>query len=243
VKISVIIPALNEAENIEPCLLSVARQQGQFEIIVVDGQSTDGTAEIAERYATVIISERGRAVQMNEGARRAQGDVLLFLHADSILHPYALTRLQEALEDSHVVGGTFTLRFDSDKFLLKFIAFFTRFKIRYFHYGDQGVFVRRSVFERLGGFKEMPLMEDIDFLLRLRKSGRVSLIRSPVTTSARRFLERGIVRQQMLNNFLVALYVLGVKPQTLSKLYRTNRLATQEAAAKSADAQRQKGAN
>ncbi len=222
-KISVIIPALNEEANIETCLTSVVRQQGDFEIIVVDGKSDDRTAEIAKQYSSVISTERGRAMQMNAGANLARGEVLFFLHSDSILHPDALSELRRAMEDAQTVGGTFTLRFDSDRFPLKLYAFFTRFKPRYFHYGDQGIFVRRAVFDSLNGFKELPLMEDVDFLRRLRASGRVSLIRLPVTTSARRFLEHGLFRQQLMNAFLVTLYFLGVKPQTLSRWYRNER--------------------
>ena len=222
-KISVVIPALNEEANIEACLTSVALQQGDFEIIVVDGKSDDRTAEIAKHYASVISMERGRAVQMNAGAKLARGEVLFFLHSDSILHPDALAELRRAMGDPQTIGGTFTLRFDSDRFPLKLYAFFTRFKPRYFHYGDQGIFVRRAVFDSLQGFKELPLMEDVDFLRRLRASGRVSLIRLPVTTSARRFLEHGLFRQQLMNAFLVTLYLLGVKPETLSRWYRNER--------------------
>jgi rSAM/selenodomain-associated transferase 2 len=238
VKVSVVIPALNEAENIEACLASVATQQGPFEIIVADGGSTDGTAEIAGRYASVVSSKRGRAVQMNTGAHRARGDALLFLHADSTLHPDALTGLRRALENPRTVGGTFTLRFDSDRALLNLYALFTRFKPRYFHYGDQGIFVRRSVFERLEGFKEMPLMEDVDVLGRLRKSGRVALINLPVTTSARRFLQHGLLRQQLLNFILVVLFMLGVNPRTLARWYRLNRPAASKAAGASMNARR-----
>jgi rSAM/selenodomain-associated transferase 2 len=222
-KISVVIPALNEAEKIEACLRSVVSQQGEFEIIVVDGNSIDRTAEIAKRHASVIITERGRALQMNAGASKARGEALFFLHADSTLHPGALTELRRVLEDPQVVGGTFTLKFDSNKFPLNLYSFLTRFKPRFFHYGDQGIFVRRTVFDCLEGFKELPLMEDVDFLRRLRATGRVALIRLPVTTSARRFLEHGLVRQQLLNGFLVALYLLGVKPETLSRWYRNER--------------------
>src|SRR5215216_5928594 len=118
-KISIVIPALNEVENIEACLTSVSIQPGEFEVLVVDGKSIDGTAAIAERQAKVISSERGRAVQMNAGACQVQGEILLFLHADSTLHPNALTRLRHTLQDTRIVGGTFTLRFDSDKLLLK----------------------------------------------------------------------------------------------------------------------------
>lgn len=222
-KVSVIIPALNEAENIEACLASVKHQQGDFEIIVVDGGSRDLTVEIARSCACTITSERGRGRQMNAGARLAQGEALLFLHSDSRLHPEALTALRRCLVDAEVAGGTFTLRFDSDRVLLRLYAFFTRFKPRPFHYGDQGIFVRRSAYDKLQGFKEMPLMEDVDFLKRLGELGRTALIDLPVTTSARRFLKHGLVRQQLRNLVLVSLYGLGVKPETLAKWYMTDR--------------------
>jgi len=122
------------------------------------------------------------------------------------------------------VGGTFTLRFDSPRFLLRLIAFFSRFKFRYFHYGDQGIFVRRSVFQQLGGFREMPIMEDLDFFQRLHRTGKVALIKRPVTTSGRRFLENGILWQQLLNVVLVISYLLGARPESLSTWYeRTDR--------------------
>ncbi|MBI3951279.1 MAG: TIGR04283 family arsenosugar biosynthesis glycosyltransferase [Acidobacteria bacterium] len=219
-KVSVVIPTLNEAGHILSSLQSVKRQQGEVEIIVVDGGSTDGTVEAVRPHARVIISERGRAVQMNAGASMATGEVFLFLHADSRLPPDAVPALVQALEDHRVVGGTFRLRFDSRKFLLWLIAFFTRLKFRYFHYGDQGIFVRRSIFEQLAGFEEIPIMEDVDFLRRLRKTGRVVLIKRAVTTSARRLLAHGLVRQQLLNICLVILYLLGVNPHKLVKWYR-----------------------
>ena len=218
-KISLIIPALNEAGGILPCLHSVKNQPGEFEILVVDGGSVDGTVETVRPHARVIHSKRGRAVQMNSGARTSTGEVLLFLHADSYLPPRAFPLLEEVLADPGIVGGTFQLRFDSEKILLRFIAFFSRFKFRYFHYGDQGIFVRRWVFERLSGFSEMPFMEDVDFLKRLYRTGRVALVNQPITTSARRFLKRGIIRQQLTNICLVMLYLLGMKPETLKKWY------------------------
>ncbi len=218
-KISVIIPALNEAGGILPCLDSVTSQSGEFELLVVDGGSVDGTVETVRPHARVVHSEPGRAVQMNSGARTSTGEVLLFLHADSHLPPRAFPFLEEGLADSRIVGGTFRLRFNSEKFLLRFISFFSRFKFRYFHYGDQGVFVRRRVFEQLNGFSEIPFMEDIDFLQRLHKIGRVALLNQAVTTSARRFLERGIIRQQLTNILLVIFYLLGVRPENLKKWY------------------------
>ncbi len=218
-KISVIIPTLNEAGGILPCLHSVKNQPGEVELLVVDGGSDDGTVEAVRPHAKVVRSERGRAVQMNSGARACTGDVLLFLHADSHLPPRAFLLLEEVLADPGTAGGTFSLRFDSEKFLLRLISFFSRFKFRYFHYGDQGVFVRRRIFEQLNGFSEVPFMEDVDFLRRLHRIGRVALLNQPITTSARRFLKRGIVRQQLTNILLVILYLLGVRPEKLKKWY------------------------
>lgn len=219
-KISVIIPALNEGEGILSALRSVQTQTGEFEILIVDGGSIDGTVEAVRSFVGVIRGEQGRAVQMNAGARQSSGEVLFFLHADSLLPPDALPLLERSLADRRVVGGTFTLKFDSPKFLLRLIAFFSRFKFRYFHYGDQGIFVRRSVFQQLGGFREMPIMEDLDFLQRLRRTGQVVLIKQPVTTSARRFLKNGILLQQLLNVVLVISYLVGARPESLSTWYK-----------------------
>jgi len=223
-KLSVIIPALNEAENILNTIESVRQQNQQVEIIVVDGGSVDGTVEIAQPHATVISSPRGRAVQMNAGARAATGDVLLFLHGDSRLAPGALAQLQKTLDNPRVAGGTFTSIFDVDNFWLRFYAFCSTIDWLCFRYGDQGIFVRRSIFETMGGYAEIPLMEDIDLMRRLPKYGRRFLIRHyPVTTSARRFLDRGVVRQEAVNVILVGLWLLGVNPRTLAKWYTAHK--------------------
>lgn len=219
-EIAVVIPALNERERIEACVRSVLAQAPATEVLVVDGGSTDGTAEIARGCARVAASRRGRARQMNEGARRTSGELLLFLHADTVLHPQALGTLLGKLADPAAVGGTFSLRFDSEHPLLRMCAFFTRFGPALFHYGDQGIFVRRTVFEQLGGFDEnLPIMEDVDFLRRMRRSGRTLVVRRPVTTSARRFEAHGMARQQVLNGLLLALYHVGAEPEKLARWY------------------------
>ncbi len=210
---------MNEVEGILSCLNSVNTQRGDFELIVADGGSIDGTVEVVRPLARVIPCQEGRALQMNSGARQATGDVFLFLHADSCLPSRAFLLLEQALTDDRIVGGTFMLRFNSPRLLLQAIGFFTRFKFRYFHYGDQGIFVRRSAFDQLNGFSEIPIMEDIDFLRRLRRIGRVALLKQAMTTSPRRFLEHGILRQQLMNIILVVLYLLGVRPETLKKWY------------------------
>lgn len=219
--VSVIIPTLNEADNITACLASITGQAAPWEIIVVDGGSADATVDLALRAGVhVINAPRGRAIQMNVGARFACGDVVLFLHADTRLHPAALVGLRAALADPAVVGGTFSLAFDLDHPLLRFYSLFTRLRPRLFHYGDQGIFARRDLFERLGGYQDLPLMEDVEFLRRLAHAGRLTLVDRPVTTSARRFERRGILRQELLNVWLVALYYAGVRATTLARWYR-----------------------
>ncbi len=223
--LSVIIPTLNEAENILKTIESVRQQDQTAEIIVVDGGSMDGTPEIARPSARVIGSPRGRAVQMNAGARLASGDVLLFLHGDSRLAPGALAQMQQTLDNPRVAGGSFTLVFDVDNFWLRFYEFCSTIDWLCFRYGDQGIFVRRTIFEQMQGYAEIPLMEDIDLMQRMPHYGRRVLIRHyPVTTSARRFVGYGIVRQEVLNVALVTAWFLGVKPHTLAKWYAAHKV-------------------
>ena len=222
-RVSVVVPVLNEAEHIEACLQSVLGQAGEIEIVVVDGGSTDATSKIAARYAQVVPSSRGRAVQMNLGAREATGDVFLFLHGDSLLHAEALEALRAALTDPSVAGGTFTLRFDTEHPVLRFYAWCTRLSPAWFRYGDQGIFVRRAVFEQLAGFRELPILEDVDLLRRLRRLGRLAVVPRPVTTSARRFEAGGLVRQQLLNGTILAAHAAGVPPEYLARWYGAGR--------------------
>lgn len=218
---SVIIPTLNEAERIETCIVSAAAA-GAGEIVVVDGGSTDGTVAIASGRATVIFSRRGRSWQMNAGAAHARGEILLFLHADTLLPPGAIAELESIFEDQTVSGYTFRLRFDLDHPMLSLYGWFTRLRPLVFHYGDQGIAIRRNTFETLNGLKPIPLMEDVEILARVRRLGRVMISRLSVTTSARRFVDNGIVRQQLLNIMIVCLYHCGVRPETFATLYRSS---------------------
>jgi rSAM/selenodomain-associated transferase 2 len=219
-KISVIIPTLNEEKHLARLISSIKKQAGDFEIIVADGGSTDRTVKIAQSNdATVVKSRAGRAVQMNAGAKCARGDALLFLHADSLLPPGAFSAIEEKMKDRRMAGGTFSLAFDYDHPLLNLYAACSRFKFRFFHYGDQGIFVRRSLFEMLNGYKEIPIMEDLELLYRISRTGKRALIKLPITTSARRFLSNGIFRQEFMNVLFVILYLLGVKPERLKRWY------------------------
>lgn len=218
-KISVVIPTLNEESHIEKTLQSVMKQEGDCELYVVDGGSTDNTVAVAKRYACVINSKRGRAIQMNAGARLCTGDILLFLHADTILPDNAFREIRKRMNDNTVAGGSFYIAFDADNFILRGVSFITRFNFRLFHFGDQGIFVRRNVFQKLRGYKEIPIMEDYDFYKRLRKQGKVILIRMPMISSARRFIKKGVIRQLLINKFVVLAYWAGVDVQTIKRFY------------------------
>ena len=218
-KISVIIPTLNEESHIEKTLQSVIKQAGDYELFVVDGGSTDNTIAIAKRYTSVIDSKRGRAIQMNAGASLCKGDILLFLHADTLLPDNGFRELRKRMRDDTISGGSFYIAFDADNFILKGVSFITRFNFRLFHFGDQGIFVRRDVFQKLRGYKEIPIMEDYDFYKRLRKQGKVILVRMPVISSARRFIRKGVLRQLLINKFVVLAYWAGVDIQTIKRFY------------------------
>lgn len=218
--IEIIIPTLHEAAHLETLLADLSAREGDVQITVVDGGSTDTTWEIAGRFPVRRLrAPRGRAAQMNAGARGATGDILLFLHADTLLPPDAFRLVTETLEDPEVVGGSFRLAFDRSDSWLAAYAFFSRINHPLFTYGDQALFMRREIFARIGRFREIPIMEDVEIQRRLRRQGRFVKLPEAVVTSARRFVQIGPVRQQLLNVALVALYHLGVAPARLKQLY------------------------
>jgi len=222
-KISIIIPTLNEEILIEKTLQSILKQDGNYEVYVVDGGSTDNTVTIAKRYAHVINTKRGRAIQMNAGAKLCSGDILLFLHSDTLLPDNAFREIRKRMRDNTVAGGSFYITFDTDHFILRGISFITRFNFRLFHFGDQGIFVRKSVFQTLQGYKDIQIMEDYDFYKRLKGQGKVILLRMPVLSSARRFIRKGVIRQLLINKFVVLAYWAGVNIQTIKRFYDDTR--------------------
>jgi len=225
--ISIIIPAINEAARLAPLLQRLAAEQLDHEVIVIDGGSSDGTEKIARASgACVIQTGRGRGRQLFEGVKRARGKVLLFLHADSAFPPGGLGAIVHALASRpEAPGGNFRLLFDGgDGFSRWLDGFYAWLRARGIYYGDSGIFVRRDVFDRIGGIRPIPLMEDYDFVRRLEKAGDTLCIGEPaLVTSSRRFRERHPVAIVMGWVWIHALYHLGVSPALLARLYDSDR--------------------
>jgi rSAM/selenodomain-associated transferase 2 len=223
-KISIVIPILNEAAILDAFLQSLSQQQGKFEIILADGGSADGTREVLNGFPGVkhVRSGGGRGKQMNDGARQAQGEFLLFLHADTILPASALLRIEETLADSSVAAGSFSLEFDHPGRFFRILSIFGRINHPFFTYGDQGLFLRASTFRRIGGFKEILVMEDVEIQQRLRKVGTFIKLKEPVLTSPRRYLRNGPLWQHLTTTGVVLLYHLGVSPYLLGRRYYGN---------------------
>jgi len=222
-RISVIIPTFNEEATIKACIES-ARRLSPFEIVVVDGGSTDRTREIAKETGAIVIrSPKGRGIQMNRGAAIAKGEILLFLHADTLMPKTGISFPSESF-NGHI-GGFFKLKFDDNSLPTKLVELFANFRARLFSlpYGDQAIFIKKDVFEKVGGFKEYPFLEDIDMAMRIRKFGKLKYIPLGVVASSRR-LKKGYLLSPVfvsLRNVAIALlFMLGVGPSNLAKLYK-----------------------
>lgn len=220
--LSIIIPTYNEAEHIGRTLSALCLATGPVrEVLVVDGGSTDGTVEEAEASGVrVVRSAKGRALQMNAGAREAQGDILFFLHADTVPPVDHAALITEAV-DRAAVAGCFRLAFDHDHWFLRLNCWFTRFDVGVFRYGDQGLFVQRAVFERVGGFNgTMQLFEDNDMARRLKREGRFRVLPATVITIARKYLDNGPYRMQFVFYRMYLLYRMGLSQERLLRVYR-----------------------
>jgi len=221
--ISIVVPALDEADNLARLLPDLRARWPAVEVVVVDGGSGDASREVVAAHPAVgwVGSSRGRARQMNTGARQAQGDVLLFLHADTVLPGGALEAIDGALDDPAVVAGRFDVRFDSARPIMRTVAWLMNWRSRLtgISTGDQGIFVRRAVFEALGGYPDIPLMEDVELSRRLKRHGRLVALPLRVTTAARKWEREGAVRTIALMWTLRLLYWAGVSPGRLHRWY------------------------
>lgn len=224
-KLSVIVPTFNEEAVIEATLRRAIDALTPHELIVADGCSRDGTVASARRYATVLTLEMTRGAALNRAAAVATGDVLLFLHADTIPPVGAAAAIEGVLQDAGVVGGAFRLRFDHPGRLARSAASLVNLRSTLLNtfFGDQALFVRRDIFMCAGGFRDWSIMEDIEILARLRPHGRLALLDEAVVTSTRRHQRNGWVRTIGTVWILTFLHRLGVSGQTMSRWYKPER--------------------
>ena len=220
--VSVVIPALNEAEQITRAV-ETALAAGAAEVIVADGGSSDNTAELAAAAgATVVTSAAGRAVQQNAGAAGAKGDVLIFQHADNWCGPATVEQIRAALADCSIQGGAFRQRIEADGWLFRLLETGNalRVRIRRLPFGDQGIFMRREFFTKLGGFPEEPLMEDVLLMRAFRRGAKPVLLKGPHYVCARRWQRHGVVRQTLRNWRIQLAHWFGASPSALARSYR-----------------------
>jgi rSAM/selenodomain-associated transferase 2 len=218
--VSVIIPTLDEENCLAETLRNV-RGQKPHEIIVVDGGSRDRTREIAGLADWFVQATRGRACQMNAGATRAKGDVLLFLHADCLLEEGALAAAEDCVRRRGVAAGCFTMTVACPGLLYRWIDFVASVRVRRagLIYGDQGLFLRRDLFAQLGGFPSYGLMEDVHFSRKLGRHGRLAVAPRRIFVSSRRWQRNGVIRQSIRNWVLLGLAGGGIHPDRLASWY------------------------
>ena len=223
-KISIIIPVLNEAGYLAQTL-AMAQTARNCEILVVDGGSWDGTLHLAETLgARVIAAKPGRSSQMNVGAVAASGDILLFLHGDTRLPEEFDRFVRETLAMPNTVAGAFRLAIDGNSPALRLVEWGVNLRSRLLQlpYGDQALFLTRATFHTLGGFPDLPIMEDFELVRQLRKLGMIRLLPVSVLTSGRRWQKLGIVKTTLINQLAIVAYLVGIAPAQIARWYRRN---------------------
>lgn len=228
-KISIIIPTLNEAVNLERSLASIAKAENNaknIEVIVVDGGSSDQTIAIAQSFNTsmgikVISGALGRANQMNLGASLATGEILVFLHADTVLPSGFKQAIRKILTNPKTIAGAFNLKIDGNSWGLRLVEWGVNRRSQIFQmpYGDQAIFIKSPIFHSLGGFAQLPIMEDFDLIMRLKSQGKIAIASLTVTTSDRRWQKLGIFRTTLINQLMIIGYFFGIKPTKLASWY------------------------
>ncbi|MEA5598926.1 TIGR04283 family arsenosugar biosynthesis glycosyltransferase [Rivularia sp. UHCC 0363] len=225
-KISIIIPALNESKNIKATLAST-QISTNTEIIVVDGGSQDNTVDIAQSAGVkVITGYQNRACQMNAGAMNATGDILLFLHADTVLPANFDAMIRTAIQQPLAVAGAFSLRINAPQIGLRLVEWGVKLRSKWLQmpYGDQGIFITKKVFDSIGGFPALPIMEDFELIRNLKRLGKITLIPVPVITSPRRWLKKGVLQTTLINQIVIIAYFLGISPQRIRSWYRGEKI-------------------
>jgi rSAM/selenodomain-associated transferase 2 len=224
-RFSIIIPVLHESEKINNLLEAVGqlKTDESFEIIVVDGSPTQDTLHvISDTNVKKYTCQQGRGRQMNKGAAHASGDILVFLHADTFLPLNAFSLIQTALENDHYVGGAFTLQIQPQTTFFRMIAAYStlRSQITRAPYGDQVIFLRKTYFDAIGGYQDIPLMEDVELMRRIKKKkGQIIILQHPVITSARRWDQEGVFYTLLRDNIIIFLYWCGMPAEKFAKFY------------------------
>jgi rSAM/selenodomain-associated transferase 2 len=222
---SIIIPVLHESKIVNELLDSLdhLKSDGSFEIIVVDGSSTQDTLQVISRKnVRKYASSLGRGRQMNEGAAHATGDILIFLHADTFLSPNALTIIKTTLQNKTYVGGAFTLKIQSKMLFLRAIASYSTLRSQFTRapYGDQVIFLRKSYFDAIGGYRDIQVMEDVELMRRIKKKkGKIIILPDAVITSDRRWRQEGPFYTLVRDNIIIILYWCGISVEKLAKFY------------------------
>ena len=233
--ISIVIPTLNESVYLADSLQSIFdATSNPVQVIVVDGGSVDNTVEIATKFGVqVLLCGNGRSYQMNAGAAVATGDILMFLHGDTLV-PIGFDRwVEECInfaksslpKEEQSIAGAFNLKINSDRSGLRWVEWGVKVRSKFFNlpYGDQALFLKASTFNELGGFPELPIMEDFVFVRSLLKHGKITIVAAAVTTSARRWEQQGIFKTTIINQIMILGYYLGISPDRLKQWYRSTR--------------------
>jgi rSAM/selenodomain-associated transferase 2 len=219
--VSIIVPVFNEAPLLRPFLSHLRERAPEAEIVVVDGGSSDGTSDLAQGFCDqLVVCEPSRAIQMNAGARAARGDILWFVHVDAKVPWGCLEEIERIMDDPNVAGGFFRIRLPQASIyrLTDSFAHYAGILLR-MRCGDHGIFCRRTAFLDIGGFPEVPLMEDVEFFRRLRRHGRVIYSRKRILASPRRYETIGPVRLTLAYGFIATLYVFGIPLSKLASIY------------------------
>ncbi len=225
-RFSIIVPVLHESDKINFLIghINSLECSEEVEVVVVDGSAGEDTIEAIKSEGVIKLrAEKGRGKQMNAGASIAGGEILIFLHADTELPAGAFAKIDAAMKHEKYVGGAFELRIKSEKFLYRLLARLASIRCRLtkIPYGDQAIFIRSNYFKRIGGFKEIPLMEDVELMRRIKRIGdKICILKDHVSTSARRWNEEGFFFGLLRNAILFVLYILGVSPHRLARFYK-----------------------
>lgn len=222
--VSIIIPTLNEEENIENLLNNLKSLKGDFEVIFSDGGSLDKTVEIIKNFGDykIIKSERGRAKQLNNGAKESNNDILLFLHADSIVEEDVLIKIEDFIKNGNK-AGCLKIKFDSKKIIMRLFAILSNLRVKYRNiaFGDQGIFIEKKLFEDIGMFEDIPLMEDYKLSIKLKNICRIKYIDSYIISSSRRFEKNGILKTALLMQKLQYMFRRGVSIDKIANIYNS----------------------